>query len=252
MGTRAEVFSKAAHFYDEHAVVQKVVASRFAKLLPDHVSSVVELGCGTGLFTHILQQRYKTATITAVDIAPGMIDVCGRKFPSVHCVVADAHTFIAPCQVDLVISCSSFQWFSDYLKVLDNIHGFLSSDGYFAVTMFIEGTLFELAQSYKEVTGSLMPTLPFWTEQNCFERIDVKRFDMKKTAFEDISVSIKNPFDLLKGLQQMGLSRPCFQRPLLPGSLKALMRYYTEHFGNIATYRVFYGLAQKRPLDSRH
>lgn len=249
---RIQLFSQAATQYDTYATAQKIVSRRLADFLPPQATSIVELGCGTGLFTHILSQRYDPSAILAIDIAPGMVTVCQKRFPLAAYVVADAHQFVAPREVDLVASCSSFQWFSAYKQVLDNIWNSLSPTGYCCVSMFIEGSLCELAESYKATLRVPMPTVPFWQEEECCQRFVDAGFRMQLMSIEEIKIPLTDPFSLLKGLKMMGLSRPDLHSPLLPGSLKALIRYYSEQFGPTATYKVFYGLAQKGDLDSRH
>ena len=51
----ASSFSKYARGYDRHARLQKMMAERLASFLPNELpKQVLEIGCGTGLFTKYL------------------------------------------------------------------------------------------------------------------------------------------------------------------------------------------------------
>ena len=54
-----ESFSKYVKSYDRNALLQKTMGERLAVLLPNPLPSpVLEMGCGTGLFTrHLLALR---------------------------------------------------------------------------------------------------------------------------------------------------------------------------------------------------
>ena len=54
-------FSKHARGYDRYARLQKIMADRLASFLPNIMpDKVLEIGCGTGLFTkHLLSHKIK-------------------------------------------------------------------------------------------------------------------------------------------------------------------------------------------------
>ena len=57
----AQSFGARAASYEEHADLQRTVAKRLARLLPPLAAPrVLELGCGTGLFSRHLLARYPT------------------------------------------------------------------------------------------------------------------------------------------------------------------------------------------------
>ena len=70
-----ESFSKYARSYDRYAYLQKSMAERLASYLPEKVPShIIELGCGTGLFTrHLLTLPINKITLN--DISPAMIAI---------------------------------------------------------------------------------------------------------------------------------------------------------------------------------
>ena len=73
----AQSFGARAASYDEHADLQRAVAERLARLLPQLAAPrVLELGCGTGLFSRHLLARYPDGTFLFTDLAPSMVEQC--------------------------------------------------------------------------------------------------------------------------------------------------------------------------------
>ena len=72
-------FSKHAKTYDRYAQLQRSMAERLASLLPDSLpSNVLEIGCGTGLFSrHLLTQPIKKLILN--DISPGMLEILNNS-----------------------------------------------------------------------------------------------------------------------------------------------------------------------------
>ena len=70
-----ESFSKYARSYDRYAILQRSMAERLASYLPETTPPhIIELGCGTGLFTrHLLTLPIKNLTLN--DISSAMIDI---------------------------------------------------------------------------------------------------------------------------------------------------------------------------------
>ena len=66
-------FSRYAHTYDNHAQLQKLMAEKLASFLPNDTSEqILEIGCGTGLFTKYLLAK-QAKKIFLNDISTGMI-----------------------------------------------------------------------------------------------------------------------------------------------------------------------------------
>src|SRR4029079_19075136 len=73
----AQSFGARAETYDEHADLQRGVAGRLARLLPQlDAPRILELGCGTGLFSRHLLARYPDGRFLFTDLAPSMVEQC--------------------------------------------------------------------------------------------------------------------------------------------------------------------------------
>ena len=70
----ADSFSKAAQTYDSVADLQREVGQELLAYLPKQsVSTMMDLGCGTGYFTPKLKHAYPDATLLNLDLALGML-----------------------------------------------------------------------------------------------------------------------------------------------------------------------------------
>src|SRR5262245_42880822 len=73
----AQSFGARASSYEENADLQRAVAERLARLLPPlEAPRVLELGCGTGLFSRHLLASYPAGTFLFTDLAPSMLEQC--------------------------------------------------------------------------------------------------------------------------------------------------------------------------------
>jgi malonyl-CoA O-methyltransferase len=121
----AERFSIAAERYEQAAHIQKQAASLFdawlAELDLDAPQHIAEIGCGTGLLTHLLRERFPHALLHATDLAPAMIDYCRHKFRAdelVRYAVCDGRDARFDPAPDWIVSAMCFQWLHPLRSVL--------------------------------------------------------------------------------------------------------------------------------------
>src|SRR5438477_241485 len=77
--TQFEAYEKNATFYDvindtRQRTMRKKARAVATALSPDFTGSIIEVGCGTGLFTEHIAQLLPDATITATDAFPAMLE----------------------------------------------------------------------------------------------------------------------------------------------------------------------------------
>lgn len=115
-------FDRHAHEYDTYALVQvemmKLLLANVAQI-PTAPATILEVGCGTGRLTEQLLLRFPEACVTAIDLAPAMLEQTrvrvARELERVTLVCADAEAWVADCteQYDLIVSNATLQWFAD-------------------------------------------------------------------------------------------------------------------------------------------
>ncbi len=135
----ADRFGKAAQTYNDYADVQDRAAllladdlRRIAALIPP--GPILEIGCGTGLFSQHLAQQLSHRKILLSDIAPDMVRACRERIqsPDVKFAVLDAETCVHWSQkFSLIASAFSAQWFKDVGTTFDGIFESLQPGGYF-------------------------------------------------------------------------------------------------------------------------
>jgi trans-aconitate 2-methyltransferase len=97
--------------------------------------SIVDLGCGPGQLTPVLQERWPHVMVLGVDSSAEMIEAARRRDdgPSVSYVQADVATWEPAAPLDLIVSNAMFQWVPDQLDVIRRLAGHVAPGGAFAL-----------------------------------------------------------------------------------------------------------------------
>ena len=153
-------FDRASATYDAAAVLQGRVRDELLSrldLIRVTPSVVIDAGCGTGLGTRQLKDRYRAATVIGVDAAPGMLRETRRRSSwrrPLQRVCADAIQLpFKDGAADLVFSNLMLQWCDDLDGALAEIRRVLAPDGFFAFTTFGPDTLRELREAWAAADG---------------------------------------------------------------------------------------------------
>jgi len=148
-------FDRASASYDAAAVLQTRVREELLSrldLIRITPAVVVDLGCGTGLGARHLKDRYRSATVVAMDPALGMLRETRRRsgwLRPLQRVCGDV--FQLPFRdgaVDLMFSNLMLQWCDDLDAALREVRRVLAPDGFFAFTSLGPDTLRELRHAW--------------------------------------------------------------------------------------------------------
>lgn len=152
----AESFGRAAQTYDQAAAFQRTVGNSLLARLPawQIPRAVTDLGCGTGYFTRALQQRY-SQTVLGLDLAEGMLRYAREQSDGAGCwVAADAESLPLRAESQhLIFSSLALQWCPDLAQVLREAKRVLRPGGCLAFSTLVDGSLFELRESWRCVDG---------------------------------------------------------------------------------------------------
>jgi malonyl-CoA O-methyltransferase len=242
-------FSRAANTYDRFADVQAEVAGRLAAMLPSSGNKIqiIELGCGTGKLTAQLREKYPSARITAVDFVHEMLRKASEWLSTdqVELICQDLEEFMAAArkEVDLIVSNATFQWIKDLDAVLADIRRSLKKEGLLLFSIFGPETLFELQQAFDAVLpGKVRIAAAAFKDRETIDRLAGRYFP--RIEVEEMTIRREFPsfVALLGQIKKTGTSGD-HPRPVRLGrnSLRALDRWFLEHYGNCrASYQVLF------------
>lgn len=137
-------FNSKAESYSRFAVVQQELAAWLSEWLEPAADTgdlkALELGAGGGLFTRMLADRF--TQLTAIDVAPRMVEEGLRLLPKVNWKVGDAWNLQSE-PVDRIFSSSLLQWCEDPLRVLQQWKGLAKPGTKMLHGMYVAPTLYE-------------------------------------------------------------------------------------------------------------
>ncbi len=231
-------FSKYAHSYDRYALLQKSMAERLASYLPQKAPPhILELGCGTGVFTrHLLTMPVNTLTLN--DISPVMIETLKSRLvipKQTKFIIGNAEK-ISLGKADLICANAVFQWFLDPFEALAHFKETLNKTGTILFSTFGPETLMEFRQTAKLASPITLFSLKQW-------RAFIKNsgYTLNSIDVEKRKIFSPSTLSLVKNLQQIGAA-PI--RSFNAGGLRKLIRDYDKDFatgqGVYATWELFY------------
>ena len=233
-----ESFSRYARSYDRYALLQKSMAERLASYLPEiPPSHIIELGCGTGVFTrHLLTIPIKKITLN--DISPAMIEILKSRLqipPNTKFLIGNAEN-ISFGKADLICANAVFQWFQEPENSLIRLKNALNKNGGIIFSTFGTETLEEFRQAANLSSPITLHSLKQWKNLLKKTGFVLNSFDIEKRK-----IFTPNTMNLIKNLQQIGAA-PI--KMFNAGGLRKLIRYYDKHFssdqGVYATWELYY------------
>ncbi len=242
-------FSRNAKQYDKYARVQKVMGdSLIEKIKNDRIEpiNILEIGCGTGYVTRAMMDYFPRSKITAVDIAPGMIEYVNSTIESdnVKLVCGDIEDMILDEKYDLIISNATFQWFNDFNKTLDKLLKLLNQNGVLSFSTFGESTFTELHESFKKVRESLEIEEDVSPGQSFFSLKELQRIcsDIaEKSGLENIETYSSQTYeyeyfdsckDFLFSVKKIGANNSqSNRRRMSPDFIERVMKTYDRDYG---------------------
>ena len=231
-------FSKHAKSYDRYAQLQKSMAERMASLLPVPLPDyVLEIGCGTGLFTrHLLTQPIRQLIL--IDIAPGMLEILSSSLslPENTKIISGNAERVEFENMGLICANAVFQWFQKPQETLKKLIQALKGNGKLIFSTFGPRTLVEFREAANLASPTDLYKNEIWTKM-----IHNAGFAIKNCDVEIRKIFFPNTLTLLKNLQQIGAA-PI--RMVKTGGLRKLMRDYDSRFsttqGVYATWELYY------------
>lgn len=237
-------FGAAAMGYDDHADVQRTVATTLATLarnqpLPAR-ARILEIGCGTGLLTRQLRGLFPDADMTVTDLSPDMVArVADDPGVGARCMVMDGEfpVFDRPW-FDLIASSLTFQWFGDLPMALARLFALLRPGGTMMFATMAQRSFAEWRAAH-EAHGAQAGTPDYPSVENLRTMLashaDAFLFE------EEYAHDFGGARGLHRHLKGIGATVPAEgrERPS-PAVLRQVMRTFDAGGGTV-TYHVAYG-----------
>ena len=145
-----EFFDNRLEGYDAHMLNDIESAREFypftAACLPMEAEShILDLGCGTGLELEAYFARNPSATVTGIDLAPGMLNALRKKFTDRDMTLITGSYFDVPFgkeRFDAAVSVESLHHFTmeEKIPLYKKLCGALKTGGYFILTDYFSDT----------------------------------------------------------------------------------------------------------------
>ena len=250
MSSVRKAFNKASNAYDDHAFLQKEIATRLDSKLDIITSNsdvVLDLGAGTGLLTKKLINRFPKSQILCLDFAQNSL----KNNNSKNKICANAnHLPFADNSVDIVISSLMMQWCDDLNQLFCEIHRVLKNDGLFLFSTFGPDTLKELKKSWSVVDDQTHVNT-FTDMHDIGDQLLTNGFLSPVMEMEKITLTYQTVTDLLRDLKAIGAQSVGQRSKSLTGKDKfqLMVKMYESYRqdGKLpSTYEVVYGHTWKR------
>jgi malonyl-CoA O-methyltransferase len=241
MHTTVSPFSRRAGTYDAESHIQQWVAERLAAQLPSTLQGcVVELGCGTGLWTARLCRHYPENPIFCTDPAPEMVAQARKKaLSNVTWAVGQAQAVTFPADTGLVTANACLHWLPSPAKSLTALLDRIPLHSAIALSLFGPGTFSELsavlsacgkktvrlpAQSFLDAESLATLCSPY--------RLVLTRWECKR-RFPSVH-------SLLRSIHRTGTHAGGFYLLQGPGQLQQMETIWRQNGGGIwCSYEVF-------------
>ena len=243
-------FSKALPTYDHQSGVQDRVARRLLTLLErttcTNPQRVLEVGCCTGLLSRSVIESYPDiAELWCNDLVDGAEAPLRKKLGGfngrLEFLAGDVERMELPQAMDLVISSSTFHWFSDLPGFLAKLSRIVRPGGYLAFAMYGPDNLLEIREiagvglDYPEPGQLFGPASEYFQLISYESRRELLYFPTVRTLLEHLRETGVNALD---------------KKVWGPGKLRRFISEYEKHYkednGVRLTYHPIYYLFRRR------
>lgn len=251
-------FSKHALDYEQAAKVQNEIGRRlferlhYLKIAPDYV---LDLGCGTGLFTPLLKKQYPRAQVIGLDLSEAMLVQAKkkqgwrRKWPLINADMA-ALPF-APGSFDLIFANQVIHWSQSFSHLAQELNRVMRVNGCLMFSTLGPDTFKELKQTWQGV-DSYAHTNQFTDMHDIGDCLLAEHFLDPVVDMELLTVHYASVKQLLQNLKAQGVrninqkrSKGLTGKLAWQGFLSAYQTLCTAEGKYPLSYEVVYGQAWK-------
>lgn len=240
-------FAKATTSYEEEATVQRQIAEKMTLLMKKHIHTecwnLLEVGCGTGIFSRLLLRHFKPQKMIINDICPEMernlTDILNQNRTFI-CGDAESQSFSTG--IDVIASCSTIQWFTNLDLFFKHCHVSLNDAGFLVISTFGKDNMKEM----NSITGAV---LLYRSKSELEQELLSLNYDIIHISEEMINKTFASPMMVLHHLKRTGVTG-IKKQTWSKGKLEEFCREYDQRYciGNSVslTYHPIYIIAKKK------
>ena len=219
-------FGRSLATYNGAAEVQREMAGTLLDLftsatLERQFAEITELGCGAGILTDLIPERFDYARLTLIDLVPECAQFHEHR-PNAHFLAGDIEEIDLP-ESGLFLSNAVFQWAADPGRLFGRIAEKLNRGGYLAFTTFGPETL-------REVSALTGGGLAYRTAKELNVLLEANGFEVLAAREELLTPEFDSPLDVLKSLKATGVTAVSPAEPWSRRRLAAFSEAYTGNF----------------------
>lgn len=242
-------FTKAANSYDKEATVQRQIAANMISLMNEYISpeckTLLEIGCGTGIFSRLLIKHIQPERMIMNDICPEMEgNISDIMNGNNRFVCGDAEALFFPGGMDMIASCSTIQWFANLHSFFERCYKSLNDTGFLVFSTFGKDNMREISS----LTGA---ALPYRSKSELENELISLDYTIIHSGEEKIIKSFDTPVSVLHHLKRTGVTGIRTQS-WTKSTLDEFYRNYIQKYssGNQVslTYHPIYIIAKKRTV----
>ena len=151
---------------------------------------ILDVGCGSGMSTLALKNRFPDSEIIGVDLSNTMLESARKLLPDVQWIQRDCSESLEDLgQFDLVFSNAFLQWLPDQEEFIKNIRNCIKENGILALQipnfepMMIAGIIKETAKEF-DSNGDIFANL----HNNCYNHPLTTYYNMMTRYYSNVEV----------------------------------------------------------------
>lgn len=217
-------FSKSLSSYNENARIQKKMAEKLVSFLnKKNYKNILEIGCGTGFLTELLNKTLEFKNYYTIDIVEDCEHYIKEINPDINFIQADIENFTPQFSPDLIISNASLQWVENFEEIITKLKNCLNKGGELIFSTFGN-------ENFKEISFITGKTLNYYSikeledmfpESSIYPEIHIMAFDSPKDVLKHLQLTGVNALEskswTKKDLTKFenGYRNLCSRRPTL-------------------------------------